>query len=381
VEKQWVSEVDQTRRVKVKDGLSSAWTEFKVGCPPFRITDVFYSVRVAPGALCPRDLDVRETYIANGPGTFRHRRERQGGPPSDWVETDLKLDGTTYKAEFTSSQKVGELDQMRRVVARPRVGPVGQVESDWVHFKVDCIDILQSAIIYDGPDSGTCRYRTDVKLRVNGDMEADVPYRLDCTDGQSATGTFAIRRTGPNTFIGVDALKLNVTKTGKQICALKANVGAGFKNLTLQGKDFTCEEALDAAIYIDGPAQGTCPAEQTVRVRFNARDNKSIPYGLKCSTGQSWDGTIKVAKTGPQTFIGVTTHKLKVTKTGKIACSLTSKLTGATKVIALRGKDFQCQSVSSGPVACRGGVVFGGVCRCPAGKALRNGVCSAPRVQ
>jgi hypothetical protein len=62
VEKQWVSEVDQTRRVKVKDGLSSAWTEFKVGCPPFRITDVFYSVRVAPGALCPRPRCARDLH-------------------------------------------------------------------------------------------------------------------------------------------------------------------------------------------------------------------------------------------------------------------------------------------------------------------------------
>lgn len=216
-------------------------------------------------------------------------------------------------------------------------------------------------------------------------MSAELPYRLDCTDGQSATGTFAVKQTGANTFIGVDAVKLNVTKTGKQVCALKANLGAGLRPLTLQGRDFTCNDVLDAALFIDGPERALCPAELTVRARFNTRDDHSIPYGLTCSTGQTWSGNIPVAKTGPNTFIGVTTETLRVTKSGKIACSLTSKLTGASRVVALRGKDFQCVVVTAPPsirdlktggqpkapassaprIVCTGGTVRRGECLCP----------------
>lgn len=153
---------------------------------------------------------------------------------------------------------------------------------------------------------------------------------------------------------------------------------------------------LDAELFIDGPAQARCPAELTVRARFNARDEHAIPYGLACNTGQSWSGSVKAAKTGSNTFIGVTSEKLKVAKSGKIACSLTSKLSGASRVVALRGKDFQCVAVAQPPstkalsgsrttppssaapeTACEGGVVRANNCYCPRGKSLKNGACVA----
>jgi hypothetical protein len=379
--------------------------DLKVGCPPFAATEANYAVREEPGAHCPRSVDELVTFETNGPGTVRFGFRTQGEGKlvtANHYRAETKRNGNRYIASFKATSNITNDFTLERRVETLGNAPVF---SDWRTMKIDCVDLLQSAILYDGPDAGTCRFRTDVKLRVNADMEADVPYRLDCTDGQSATGTFAIKRTGAKDYIGVDSLKLNVTKTGKQICALKADLGAGLKPLTLQGKDFTCNDVLDADLFIDGPERARCPAELKVRARFNARDDHSIPYGLTCNTGQAWSGNVNVAKTGPNTFIGVTSESLKVTKSGKIACSLTSKLSGASKVVALRGKDFQCVAVTAPPsapdlsgskpkipvivtpppVACRGGVVRAGTCYCAKGKTLRNGACVAgstpPRVQ
>ncbi len=391
-ETQWVTDLDQMRRVKVKDSpIVSAWEHYKVKCPPFKITDVSYSFRAEPGYKCPREITVLETYKANGPGQFLRRRERQGGPPSEWIKTDVKLQRTTYSATFQTKQNVGEISQTRRVVARSVTGKNRPAKyfkksSKWVKMQVKCLDIKQSAIIFDGKDTGTCKFKTKVKLRVNADMQADLPYQFDCADGQSKKGTFSIKKTGKNTFIGVDTVKLNVTKTGKQACALKADLGKGLKTLTFQGKDFTCKEVLDAAIYIDGPAKGKCPTDLPVRVRVNARDRHAVGFNLKCTTGENWNGKLKVKKTGPNTFIGVMTKKIKVKKSGKIACALRSTLTGKSKVIALRGKDYQCASrviptppgkITTGDqpikkVRCIGGKPKGKSCRCPKGAKLRK---------
>jgi hypothetical protein len=372
----------------------------KVGCPPFAASEANYAVRVEPGVACPRKLDELVTFETNGPGTVRFGFRTKGEGKlvtANHYRAETKRNGNKYIASYKAASNITDDFALERRVETLGNAPVF---SGFETIKVNCVDILQSAIMYDGPAAGTCRYRNDVRLRINADMAGDVPYRVDCTDGQSSTGSFAIRQTAPNSFIGVDTFKLDVTKTGKQICALKADLGAGLKALTLQGKDFTCNEALDAELYIDGPAQARCPAELTVRARFNARDEHAIPYGLTCNTGQNWTGSMKVAKTGPNTYIGVAVEKLNVTKSGKIACSLTSKLTGTSKVVALRGKDFQCVAVTSppstkdlsgskpkipvvvtpSPVVCTGGVVRAGKCYCAKGKTLKNGACVA-RVQ
>jgi hypothetical protein len=359
--------------------------DVQVTCPPFAALSANYAVRVEKGALCPREVDELVTLETNGPGTMRFGfRTKSGGKlvTANHYRAETKRSGNKYIAEFKATSNITDDFTLERRVETLGNAPVF---SDWRTMKVDCIDILQSEIIYSGPDTGTCHYQTDVKLRVNTDMPAELPYRLDCTGGQSATGTFAVKQTGANTFIAVDTVKLNVTKTGKQICALKANLGAGFRNLTLQGRDFTCNDVLDAALFIDGPERARCPAELTVRARFNARDDHSIPYRLTCSTGQTWSGNIPMAKTGANTFIGVATEKLNVTKSGKIACSLSSKLTGASRVVAVRGKDFQCVAVTAPPsikdlnvggrpkphpssarrIVCTGGAVRRGECLCP----------------
>ncbi|GBF26792.1 hypothetical protein MnTg02_01833 [bacterium MnTg02] len=321
------------------------------------------------------------------------------------MRTKAKRVGDQYKLIIENTQKVGEINQVRRVAARRFNLRKGIIESKWVKFKVKCLDILESAIIYDGPVTGTCRYKTGVRVRVNADMKGDIPYRLDCTDGQSATGTFAIRKTGPQSFIGVDTLKLDVKKTGKQICALKADVGSGMKSLTLQGKDLTCEDVLDAAVYIDGPAKASCPAELPVRVRVNARNQHAVGFNLKCSTGDNWNGMLKVAKTGPGTYLGVMTKKIKVKETGKIVCALRSTLTGVSKIVALRGKDFQCVARAIPPsagglttgrprskprkllaLACKNGTARNGKCVCKSGwkvrkLAPRRFVCNKPQAR
>ncbi len=401
LDKQWVNAIDQMRRIKVKNSsVASTWTHFKVTCPRFRITNVTYSFEAAPGYLCPREIKVRETYIANGPGRFKRRRERKGGPPSAWIETDVKLVGTVYRAVIESKQTVGELFQIRRVVARSLAGKRFRIASNWVPFVVRCLDIKQSAIIFDGQSSGTCKFNTKVKLRVNADMPGNIPYRLDCADGQTRSGSFAIRHTGGSNFIGVDTVNLSVKKTGKQVCALKTNLGAGYKTVTLQGKDFTCKDVLNAAVYIDGPKFGACPAKIPVRVRVNARNSHAVPFNLKCSTGNNWNGMLKIFKTGPNTYIGTMKKTVTPKASGKIVCALRSHLTGTSRVIALRGKDYQCiagsvtaQPPGVGPTwpgrktaiqpRCDRGQVRANRCQCPRNwtrkrVAKRHFICTRP---
>lgn len=320
--------------------------EIEVTCPPFAATKVDYSVRIAMGDLCPRRIDDLINFETNGPGTVRFGF-RTKGQGDLYVEggfvAPTERSGNRYVASFRRDwMQESETDMERRVET---LG-TGLIFSDWKPIRVECLEILDSAIFFDGPDEGTCTFKTDVRLRVNADMESDLPYRLDCADGQAREGTLAIRNTGPGSFIGVDTTAINVEKTDTQACALKADLGRGLQTLTFQGHSEACLDILDAGLYVDGPDQGPCPTELGLRMRFNARDIKPVGYGLKCSNGQHWTGKLRVKETSPGTFIGVTTKPLEIAESGQVACALRSFATGIPKVVALRGKTFQCADVA-----------------------------------
>ena len=384
-------EEPQKIRLEIDGEQSKAWKTYTVNCPPLKVSRATYKYSDKGGISCPRKITTLTEFRTNGPGTIKYRRERKDGAPSEWLTATAKRVGNTYKVVLEQTQLVGKINQTRRVVAKKFRHKAGLLQSKWVKFNIDCLKILDSSIDYGGPDNGTCKFKTNLKLRINADMVGTVPYRVDCTSGQTKAGNFKVQKTGPNTFIGFSSHSLIVRKSIKEACALKVNLGKGYTNIALRGKDLTCNDVLGAAIYIKGQSKGTCPARLPVQIRVNARDVGAVDYDLKCSNGDSWSGKIKVAETAPGTFIGITTKLLDVKSSGKISCSLKSNHSGRPKIVALRGKDFQCVSRTvptpnndlkidtnsssrrkTEPIKCINGKAKRGKCICSANRKLKK---------
>ncbi len=84
------------------------------------------------GNACPRKLTIRTVIESNKPGSGQYRRERQGGPPSDWISFATKKVGDKFLYVKEETQEVGNVDQVRRIQVK------GGPAAPWEHVKVGC---------------------------------------------------------------------------------------------------------------------------------------------------------------------------------------------------------------------------------------------------
>jgi hypothetical protein len=220
----------------------SSWKTVEVDCPPFEVIHAQLHFAATQGPACPQPALTQEIFIATGPGTVEYRRERQGGEPSGWLKLETQLLAGQYQAVHSDVQKVEEIDQVRRVVAKRWQNKPGTVESEWVHVKTSCIDVKDDGIYIDGPERAACPIDARVRARFNADMEGPVSYRIACDNGAAFTGKAPAKNTGPNTYIAVAAHELQVTKSGKLACTLQIErrTDHAFQWVGVATKDFTC---------------------------------------------------------------------------------------------------------------------------------------------
>jgi hypothetical protein len=223
----------------------SSWKTVEVACPPFEVTHAQLHFAATQGPACPQPALTQEIFITTGPGTVEYRRERQGGPPSGWLKLETQLLAGQYQAVHSEVQKVEEIDQMRRVVAKRWRNKPGTVESKWVHVKTSCIDVADHGIYIDGPSKADCPLDARVRARFNADMEGPVSYRVACDNGAAYTGKAPAQNTGPNTFIAVAAHDVKVKKSGKLACTLQIErrTDHAFQWVGVATKYFTCERS------------------------------------------------------------------------------------------------------------------------------------------
>jgi hypothetical protein len=233
-------------RLEVRDSDQKGEAMIDVDCPPFEVTHAQLHFAANQGPVCPQKVLTQEIFITTRPGTVEYRRERQGGEPSGWLKLETQLIAGQYQAVLSDVQSVGEIDQVRRVVANRWHNKPGTIASDWVRTKTNCIDVVDHEIFIDGPDQpAQCPIDARVRVRLNTDMEGPVSYRVDCDNGGTFSGTPQAKSSGPDTYIAVASKEVAVTKTGKLVCALKVQKrqDQGFQPVDLRGKDFICRGA------------------------------------------------------------------------------------------------------------------------------------------
>lgn len=129
---QEVGNVDQVRRIRIKNGPAAPWKRIKVDCDKFKVTHAKLSYKVKQSGACPRPMTTRMAVHANQKGHAWVRHERKGGAPGKWFKVTFKKSGKSYVWSSKNAQKVGKVDQTRRL--KVKNGPA----SAWVHFKNDC---------------------------------------------------------------------------------------------------------------------------------------------------------------------------------------------------------------------------------------------------
>lgn len=265
-------------RLEVRGSDKKGEAAIEVKCPPFEVIRAELHFSPAKDPVCPQRVLTRTIFATTRPGMVEYRRERQGGPPSGWLKIESKPLAGQYQAFVDEVQNVGEIDQVRRVVAKRWANKPGTIASAWVPFRTHCLDVLDQEILIDGPVRGTCPLKNRVRVRFNTDMEGPVSYRVDCNNGASFAGTAQAKSTGPGTYIAVASDDVVVRKSGKLVCALKIKRRAdkGFQPATLRGKDFTCRHAGSSDLV----PESTPPGSQGTRTPERVADPpRSCPPG------------------------------------------------------------------------------------------------------
>ena len=316
-----------------------------VTCPSnFEVLSAKLQFTPAHQPWCPQKVKIRTEFRTNGPGTVHFRWERQGGPSSAWYSRQAKLYGKRYKVILEEEQKVGEINQMRRVTARKGPDKPGQfVHSPWRRFKTRCLKISDAAIYMDGRTRGRCSYRSKLRVRFNTNMPALVPYRVECSNGRAWDGLVHARRTAPGVFIAVQSPKLRIDRTGKVLCALKSMITGKPKRLAWRAQDYRCTNSAGPG----GPSDVTTPS-------LPPTGSPALPpVTVACPVGtiRRGDRCVRVSDPPRLRCLGGRVHQ------GRCVCR------GGYEAKRIRKNSYRCVQ----QLTCINGRANGNVCRCPHG--------------
>jgi hypothetical protein len=195
---------------------------------------------------CPKKVVEKVTGKATAPGQAPFEIKTQGGLVVHSGTADFKLKGMEYVAEFGRDKLVFsnafESDMMALIKNQP-------ANSGWVKLKVDCLEVLSGTLDLRGFAATRCEGEAAIAIRTNG--PGNVPYQLDCTGGKSWSRTAQAMQTGPNTYIGVDTMRFDVTNNEQVNCALKTRKPMPVKVLALKGRKYECHKPTDAGASDD----------------------------------------------------------------------------------------------------------------------------------
>jgi hypothetical protein len=228
-------------RLWISDWGKTPWWTVKVDCPPFQATSMWLTLKEENKSRCPREVDVSIRINANRSGSVLTRLKNQAGVVMALEGIKMEREANQYVGRYKTQFSMNAIDTM--LIAEDANDPA--TNSGWVPLKIECLEVLSGTLDLRGFAATRCEGEAALSIRAN--MPGNVPYRLDCTGGRSWDRTAQVRKTGPDTYLGVDTMRFDVTNNEQVNCALKTDAPLPVKVLALQGRKYECHRPSGAS--------------------------------------------------------------------------------------------------------------------------------------
>lgn len=223
-----------------KDKKSAVITR-RVKCPPFKITSTTLTYKVAKKLTCKKKVAERLTANATRPGKAKFVIKTQAGAVVHSGTAEFKRQGMKYVATSKRPNLLMgayDADMMADFTKHA-------ANSGWIRLRVDCMEALSGTLEQRRFAADRCEGEAAFSIRTNG--PGKVPYRLECTGGRAWTGKVQAHETGPDTFIGVDTVRFDVSNNELVRCALRTRKPLPFKVLAGDKRTYECHKPTDVS--------------------------------------------------------------------------------------------------------------------------------------
>jgi hypothetical protein len=346
-------------RVEVRGGQKSEVITRRTECPPFKVFSTWLNYDVENKPTCPKEVDETATFKSTRPGKAPFQIKTQGGLVVHSGTATFERKGKEYRARVKRSLVMNAFDQdmMALIQNQP------DANSGWTRLKVDCMEVLSGTL--DLREFAATRCEGEAALSIRANMPGKVPYKLDCTGNRSWTGTAQVQQTAPDTYLGVDVHRFDVSNNEQVNCALKTDAPFPVRILALKGHKYQCHKPSGASGTSDftppsrpddppPPGQalkgdftfidngGTkCPRLGKALINFTAGQPQNVHYSLDCTHG-SFSGVAQTAKSPKGGYIAPALVSFDIKQTTQANCALKTVAPGDPKVHMLKGHLFQC---------------------------------------
>jgi hypothetical protein len=346
-------------RVEVRGGKKSEVVTRRTECPPFKVTSAWLNYDVENKQTCPKEVGETATFKSTRPGKAPFQIKTQGGLVVHSGTAVFERKGKEYRARVKRDLVMNAFDQDMIAEIKDQT----DANSGWTRLKVDCMEVLSGTLDLRAFAATRCEGEATLSIRAN--MPGKVPYKLDCTGNRSWTGTAQVQQTGPDTYLGVDVHRFDVSNNEQVSCALKTDAPFPVRILQLRGHKYQCHKPSGASGTSDftppgrpddppPPGQtlkgdftfvdngGTkCPRQGKALINFITGQPQNVHYSLDCTNG-SFSGVAQTAKSPKGGYIAPALVSFEIKQTTQANCALTTVAPGKPQVHMLKGHLFQC---------------------------------------
>lgn len=309
-------------------------------------------IRVEPtGDRCPKETKVTAyvDYTEKATSRLRANYNGQFGGFRAVETREVSFAGKTWhRAEFTFTYYLDPGEHKFRIEVED--GP----NSRWEAVNIACppFEVLSAWMKYEVEDKLTCPKKVIETVTFKATRPGTLNYEIKHQGGLVVHKSQAeVKRQGLD-YVAVATRNLTMHAFDAEIMADVKNspANSGWVRLKVD-----CLEVLGGTLDLrdaNGPA---CPRH--AEVAFSIRTNMAAPiaYSVDCTGGRSWTGTAPAHKTAPDTFIAVGVLPFAIKHNEQVSCALKSTLQSPPKIIALRGRHYECIKRSVEPAG--GGLV------------------------
>jgi hypothetical protein len=356
-------------RVEVRGGAKSEVITRRTECPPFKVTSAWLKYDVENKPTCPKEVDEKATFKSTRPGKAPFEIKTQGGLVVHSGTAVFERKGKGYVAEVGRPNLVlNAFDQDMMALIKNDLA----ANSGWTRLKVECTEVLSGTL--DLREFAATRCEGEAALSIRTNMPGEVPYQLDCTGGRSWSGTAQAQQTGPNTYLGVDLKRFDVSNNEQVNCALKTRQPFPVKVLAFKGNKYECHKPSgaggtsdltpdpgrpdvppplhrltgDFSFVDDGSPR--CPRNPRALINFVTDRPDNVHYSLDCTHG-SFSGVAQTVKGPKGGFVAPALVSFPIKQTTQASCALKTVAPGDPKVHTLKGHLFQCITPTGVPGA------------------------------
>jgi|GEM_PF-5397111 len=295
---------------------------------------------VQKGDTCPKDAEVTAFIDYEKPMTGRFRVIHNGKPskPIEITAREVSLAGKTwYRIERRERYR---LDPGKHSF---RIAVIGGGKSDYRKIEVDCPPFKATSawLSYEVENKNTCPKQVIERATIHANRPGDVPYRIRTEGGLVVAQGVAYAVREGDIYVARQSRKVTMDSFDQMMRLEITNDRSANDQKPLK---VDCLEVLSGTLDLRGFAVARCEGEAAIAIR--ATGPGEVPYRLDCTGGKSWQRMAKVARTGPDTFVGVDRIRFGVTNHEQVNCALKTAKPMKAKVLTLQGRKYQCHKPS-----------------------------------